>query len=55
MAGEQFDTRPDALPPVIRKLLRQTVVKNLIGAEEWDLTEDEELELWALIDDEEKS
>lgn len=34
---------------VIRKVLASTVLQNLIGAEEWELTEEEEMLLWELI------
>ena len=34
---------------VIRKVLASSVLRNAIGAEEWDLTEDEEMRLWKII------
>ena len=35
---------------LIRKVLNSHPVQSLIGAEEWDLTEAEEVDLWALIE-----
>lgn len=34
---------------VALKALRSDAVKLLIGAEEWDLTEEEEMILWSII------
>lgn len=34
---------------VVRKIFRSNVFQNLIGDEQWDLTEDEEMLLWAII------
>ena len=35
---------------LLRKVLYSQAFQNLIGAEEWDLTESEEIQLWALIE-----
>jgi hypothetical protein len=34
---------------VIVKVLTSDTVQNIIGAEEWDLTEEEEMLLWKII------
>lgn len=34
---------------VVAKVLQSTVVQNLIGGEEWDLTEEDEGVLWDVI------
>ena len=41
--------KPDPFPIVIRKVLLSDAIQNLIGAEEWDLTEEEEMTLWEII------
>jgi hypothetical protein len=37
----------DAL--ILRKVIKSDVVQNEIGAENWDLTEAEEMRLWGII------
>jgi hypothetical protein len=39
----------DAEMEVICKVLKSDALQNLIGAEEWDLTEAEEVMLWEVI------
>jgi len=39
----------EAEEAVLERVLASTVFRNLMGAEEWDLTEDEEWVLWGLI------
>lgn len=34
---------------VLRKLLTDRMVQNMIGGEEWSLTEEEEMTLWLII------
>ena len=34
---------------LVKRVLSTTVVQNEIGAENWDLTEEEEMKLWDLI------
>ena len=43
------DLTPEELA-VIRKVLLSDALKNLIGGEDWDLTEQEEQLLWDVID-----
>lgn len=45
-----MDDLTDEEKGVIEKVLTSDVVKLAIGAEEWDLTEDEEMILWNVID-----
>lgn len=44
-----MDKLTDTQKAVLRKVLLDKTFQNLIGAEEWSLTEEEEIELWALI------
>lgn len=45
-----MDKLTDMQKAVLRKVLLDKTFQNLIGAEEWSLTEDEEMELWEIID-----
>lgn len=40
----------DEQASVVGKVLRSSALQDLIGAEEWDLTEHEEMILWDIID-----
>ena len=35
---------------IVKKVLTSNAVQLLIGAEEWDLTDDEETKLWEIIE-----
>lgn len=43
----EFD---DADKEVLVKVLQSQALQNLIGAEEWDLSEEEEMHLWKIIE-----
>lgn len=49
MTTKNEEIRLDFFPIVVRKVLLSDAVQNLIGAEEWDLTEEEEMTLWEII------
>lgn len=40
----------DADKEVLAKVLQSQALQNLIGAEEWDLSEEEEMRLWQIIE-----
>ena len=44
-----MDTLTDDEKAILQKVILSDAVQQLIGAEEWDLTEDEEMALWGLI------
>lgn len=44
-----MDKLTDTQKAVLRKVLLDKTFRSLIGAEEWDLTEDEEMELLEII------
>lgn len=45
-----FDELGDAEKRAITKALRSDAFKNLIGAQEWDLSEREEHNLWSALE-----